>query len=99
METPIQDYDGLAEVFKALGHPVRLKLLARILDGEYCVQELGDQIDTSQPSTSQHLAVLRACGLVVPERRGKKVCYRAADAGIADVLRSAERAHRELHAH
>ncbi len=96
MEMPIPDYDGLAEVFKALGHPVRLKLLARILKGEYCVQELGDQIDTSQPSTSQHLRVLRACGLVVPERRGKKVCYRAADAGIEEFLQSAQQVHDQL---
>jgi len=98
VEEAIQDYEGLAEVFKALGHPVRLALLARILDGEYCVQDLGEQINTSQPSTSQHLAVLRACGLVVPQRRGKRVCYRAADPGIEEVLRSAEQSYQRLRA-
>jgi len=98
VEKAIQDYEGPAEVLKALGHPLRLKLLARILEGEFCVQDLGDQIDASQPATSQHLAVLRACGLVVPQRRGRKVCYRAADPGIEEVLRSAQQVYQRLRA-
>jgi len=98
VEEPIQDYEGLAVVFKALGHPVRLKLLERILAGEFCVQDLGDQLERSQPSISQHLAVLRACGVVVPQRRGKKVCYRAADPRIEEVLEAAQRLYEQLRA-
>ena len=82
-----EDYDTLSRVFAALGHPVRLQILARALEGEYCVQDLGEHLDRSQPNISQHLAILRDRGLVVPRRRGKKVCYRLADERLADVLR------------
>jgi len=84
-----EDYDGLARLFGALSHPVRLRILARALEGEYCVQDLGEHLDRSQPNISQHLSVLRDRGLVIPRRRGKKVCYRLADDRLADVLRMA----------
>jgi DNA-binding transcriptional ArsR family regulator len=92
MEHLIQDYEALASFFKALGHPLRLRILAKTLDGEFCVQDLGDHLDRSQPNTSQHLAVLRERGLVIAERRGKKVCYRAADDRVAKVIRMAAQA-------
>lgn len=87
--TPGTDYDLLASIFKALGNPVRLKILARTIDDEFCVQDLGEHLDRSQPNISQHLAVLRDRGLVVPKRRGKKVCYRPSDPRIAEMIKLA----------
>jgi len=98
MEQLIDDYEGLAGIFKALGHPVRLKLLAKTIDGEFCVQDLGNDLDRSQPNISQHLGVLRERGLVIPERRGKKVCYRPAHDRIADLIRLAAKAFDRLEA-
>jgi len=85
----IGDFEGLAEVFKALAHPVRLQILIKTIDAELCVQDLQDDLDRSQPNISQHLTVLRERGLVVAERKGKRVCYRPADDRIAQVIRLA----------
>lgn len=85
----VADYQALARLFAALGSELRLQMLARMLDGEYCVQELGEQLDRSQPNVSQHLAVLRERGLVVARRRAQKVCYSLADARLGDLLRTA----------
>ncbi|GAA2688794.1 MULTISPECIES: helix-turn-helix transcriptional regulator [Actinosynnema] len=69
----------LAPVFKALGDPVRLRLLSMIAaraGGEVCVCELTPAFDLSQPTVSHHLKLLREAGLVDSERRGTWVYYR-----------------------
>jgi len=70
----------LARMFKALGDPIRLRLLSRITsapDGEICVCDLtGDDFDVSGPTISHHLKVLREAGLIEGERRGTWVYYR-----------------------
>jgi ArsR family transcriptional regulator len=68
----------LAEAFKALSDPVRLRLLNLIATtdgGEACVCDLVEAVDRSQPTVSHHLKVLRDAGLVASERRGTWVWY------------------------
>jgi ArsR family transcriptional regulator len=69
----------LATVFKALGDPVRLRLLSLIAaaqaDVGVCVCELTPAFDLSQPTISHHLKLLRQAGLVGSERRGTWVYY------------------------
>jgi len=68
----------LARAFKALGDPVRLRLLSLIAargGGEVCVCELTDAFEVSGPTISHHLRVLREAGLVDCERRGTWVYY------------------------
>ncbi len=69
----------LAVVFKALGDPVRLRLLSMIAaaQGEtgVCVCELTPAFELSQPTISHHLKLLRQAGLVGSERRGTWVYY------------------------
>ena len=68
----------LAGVFKALGDPVRLRLLSMIAsraDGEVCVCELTPAFELSQPTISHHLKLLRQAGLIDCERRGTWVYY------------------------
>ena len=76
----------LARTFKALGDPIRLRLLSRITsatDGEICVCELtGDAFDVSGPTISHHLKVLREAGLIEGERRGTWVYYRPVAANL-----------------
>jgi ArsR family transcriptional regulator len=70
---------GLAQVFKALGDPVRLRLVSLIgarAGGEVCVCDLTSAFDLSQPTISHHLKVLREAGLIDSERRGTWVYYR-----------------------
>ncbi len=79
-----------AKVFKAMGHPVRLAIIRCALGEGMCVGELRECLDRNQPNISQHLSVLRECGLVVSEREGTRVCYRIADERVADLFRSVE---------
>jgi ArsR family transcriptional regulator, arsenate/arsenite/antimonite-responsive transcriptional repressor len=70
---------GLAQVFKALGDPVRLRLLSLIgahRGGEVCVCDLTAAFDLTQPTISHHLRVLREAGILTSERRGTWVYYR-----------------------
>ncbi|MEU3227058.1 metalloregulator ArsR/SmtB family transcription factor [Streptomyces sp. NPDC006976] len=70
---------GLAKVFKALGDPVRLRLLSMIASragGEVCVCDLTPAFDLSQPTISHHLKLLKQAGLIDSERRGTWVYYR-----------------------
>lgn len=68
----------LAKTFKALGDPVRLRLLSLIASragGEVCVCDLTPAFDLSQPTISHHLKLLRQAGLIDCERRGTWVYY------------------------
>lgn len=70
----------LARVFKAMGDPVRLRLLSLIAshaDGEACVCDLTGVFDLTGPTISHHLRVLREAGLISGERRGTWIYYRA----------------------
>ncbi|WP_072752252.1 ArsR/SmtB family transcription factor [Rhodococcus maanshanensis] len=74
-----QDWAGdLARMFKALGDPVRLRLLSLVAShagGEACVCDISESFDLSQPTISHHLKVLREAGLLDCERRGTWVYY------------------------
>lgn len=67
----------LAKAFKALGDPVRLRLLSLITSasGEICVCNLTAAFALTGPTISHHLRVLREAGLVACERRGTWVYY------------------------
>jgi ArsR family transcriptional regulator len=68
----------LSKGFKALGDPVRLRLLSLIAaraGAEVCVCELTEAFEVSGPTISHHLKVLREAGLVDCERRGTWVYY------------------------
>ncbi|MEV7991621.1 metalloregulator ArsR/SmtB family transcription factor [Streptomyces sp. NPDC086077] len=80
LTTPLDEEQAtdLAKVFKALGDPVRLRLLSLIASragGEVCVCELTPAFDLSQPTISHHLKLLRQAGLIDCERRGTWVYY------------------------
>jgi ArsR family transcriptional regulator len=69
---------NLAALFKAIGDPVRLRLLSLIAShegGEACVCELTAAFDLTGPTISHHLKVLREAGLIGSQRRGTWVFY------------------------
>jgi len=76
----------LARGFKALGDPVRLRLLSLIASfagGEACVCDLTEAFDLTGPTISHHLRVLRETGLVTSERRGTWIYYAVVPAKLA----------------
>lgn len=72
-----------AQVCQALGDAKRLMIIHALRDGERGVGELAASLGLAQPTVSQHLAVLRERGLVVPRREGNHTYYRLASPKIA----------------
>ncbi len=82
-------YERAAGVFRAAGDLARLKLLARLAEGEWCVTELAQAAHVALPTVSQQLRLLRAEGLVKRRRVAKHVYYALADGHIRDLLHNA----------
>lgn len=71
--------DQVAEYFRALSEPLRLKILNALRDGERNVGELTHLLGCSQANVSKHLALLAKLGLVEREAKGTSVFYKIAD--------------------
>lgn len=68
-----------AQLLKLLANEQRLTVLCRLSAGEMSVSELGRHVDLTQSALSQHLAKMRAEGLVATRRDGQTIYYRLAD--------------------
>jgi len=80
-----------ADFFRALGNPVRIRLLEELGEQERGVNELQRTLDVPQSVISQHLAILRGHHLVRAEKRGASVIYSLRDPLILDLLSTARR--------
>ncbi|MBW1893674.1 MAG: helix-turn-helix transcriptional regulator [Deltaproteobacteria bacterium] len=68
--------DKLAKIFKALGHPTRVKIVEHLLKYNSCIcGEIVDIFPFSQSTISQHLKLLKDSGIVYGEIEGPKTCY------------------------
>lgn len=68
----------MAQVFKALSDPTRVKLLSMIAaasEGESCICDMTEPVGLSQPTVSHHMGILTRAGLVTREQRGKWAYY------------------------
>ena len=68
-----------AEFFRVLGHPVRVRILELLREGERSVGELQAALELDSSGTSQHLGALRKQGLLETRREGTSVFYRVKD--------------------
>ena len=75
----------MTEVFDALAQPHRREIMRLLAGGELSVGALASRFDVSQPAVSQHLAVLRAAGLVTDRRDGTRRLYRIRQEGLTDL--------------
>ncbi len=73
-------------VFRALADPSRRAIFERLTRGEAAVKELTAAFEISQPAVSQHLAALRAAGLVSERRDGRLVYYRVEPKGLRPLV-------------
>lgn len=64
-----------AELLKAIAHPTRLQIVAELLKGTKCVNDIQEILPASQANISQHLAVLRNAGIVSFAQDGSQRCY------------------------
>jgi len=75
-----------AQLFHALGHEVRIRILEELRGGECSVGELQELVGVSSSNVSQHLAVLRSEGIVTTRRDGTSVFYSIADRRLYRLL-------------
>lgn len=89
MSVPL--YQAKAELFRTLGHPVRIQVLELLQDGPKAVSELLNLLDIEASGLSQQLAVLRRAGIVISTRRGTSVSYELAASDVAELMLAARR--------
>lgn len=75
-----------AAFFKALAHPVRIRILEILIGGEQSVQQLQEALGLGQPVVSQQLSVLRTSNIVSGRKEGVSVRYGLRDPRLADLL-------------
>ena len=72
----------IAQRFRALSEPTRIKLLDRLREGEATVLELTSAIGTTEQNVSKHLGVLQRAGIVARRKQGNFAYYRIIDEGV-----------------
>lgn len=75
-----------AEIFQALAHPTRIAVLDELRAGELTVSDFVQRLSLEQSNLSQHLAVMRARGIVIGRKSGSQVFYKVRDPLIFEVL-------------
>ncbi|NLJ47838.1 MAG: winged helix-turn-helix transcriptional regulator [Treponema sp.] len=85
-----RSYELKAEMFKALAHPMRLRILDKLKERPWCVCELAAEVGIEKSVASKHLSQLKTAGLVDDERRGTLVEYRLAAPCVLEMAACAE---------
>lgn len=84
-------HQAKAELFRTLGHPVRIRVLELLQEGPRAVHDLLAAIEVEPSNLSQQLAVLRRAGIVVSTREGSTVLYSVGTSDVDDLMRAARR--------
>ncbi|GAA2080588.1 hypothetical protein GCM10009821_21250 [Aeromicrobium halocynthiae] len=92
----VPQYQAKAELFRTLGHPVRIRVLELLQAGPCVVRDLLAEIDIEASNLSQQLAVLRRVGLVTSSRHDGVVEYTLATTEVADLLDAGDHMMRTL---
>ena len=80
-----------AELFKAIGHPARIRVLEVLSEGERSVSDMQPLVGIESSHLSQQLGILRRAGLVTTRKEGASVIYSLADPTLAELLAVAKR--------
>lgn len=75
----------IAQRFRVIGEPMRIKLLDRLREGSATVGELVEALDASQQNVSKHLGVLLQAGIVAREKRGNHAVYSIVDESVFEL--------------
>ncbi|GAA2448003.1 metalloregulator ArsR/SmtB family transcription factor [Actinomadura vinacea] len=88
---PVPLHQAKADLFKTLGHPVRVRVLELLCDGPRPVRDLLAEIDVEASNLSQQLAVLRRAGIVTARRERTTVTYALAGGDVTELMGAARR--------
>lgn len=78
--------DHATKCLKSVAHPVRLRILELLTEGEYTVGELADLCEVEQSTASDHLGKLRDRGILSQDRRGRQVYYQISAPAIGGIV-------------
>ncbi|HKX39833.1 MAG TPA: metalloregulator ArsR/SmtB family transcription factor [Burkholderiaceae bacterium] len=81
-------FDAVAELFSVLSTPIRLKIISAVCQHERTVSQLLEEIDTTQPNMSQHLATLYRSGVLSKRREGTQMVYSLRSERVAALCRA-----------
>lgn len=87
MANKIIKFDKESEILKALGHPVRLKMVFGLIDNNECnVNEIVEGLKLPQSTISQHLSILKSRGIIVSRKEGVKTCYKVVNKTVLEIV-------------
>ncbi|MCG8569175.1 MAG: metalloregulator ArsR/SmtB family transcription factor [Spirochaetes bacterium] len=87
----IDKCDYKCELLKALGHPIRLKMVKELLSENDCnVNDLAGKFQLPQSTTSQHLAILKNKGIITSKKKGVETCYKVSNETVIKILQVLE---------
>ena len=86
-----KEADHVSEILKLMAHPLRMRVLCKLAQGECSVGELIDFSGAPQPTVSQVLLKMKAEGLLAARREGRFIYYRIQDARVGKLVRSLKR--------
>ena len=75
-----------AECLRTLAHPHRLRMVQMMLHGKYTVGELAEACEIQSHMASEHLRLMKHCGLLASERDGRRTYYQVAEPHLASIM-------------
>jgi ArsR family transcriptional regulator, arsenate/arsenite/antimonite-responsive transcriptional repressor len=81
------DYETESEILKALGHPVRLRIVKHLIYDECNVNKIIDIVGIPQSTISQHLGILKNRGILSMRKEGVKTCYRVSEDKVRSIIK------------
>lgn len=82
-----KEIESLADIFKSLAHPVRLRIAFGLAQKDYCnVSTMVENLGISQPNVSQHLNILKNAGVIEGYREGNTICYKLVNKKVREIL-------------
>ena len=85
------DFNEIAEIFKALSHPLRAKIVAGLMSSNECnVSKMVIGLGVPQPTVSQHLNILKAAKIIEGYRKGNQICYKVVNEKAKKIMSNIE---------
>lgn len=84
----LKKYEGKAEILKALAHPHRLCIVKGLIENKCNVTKIQECLDLPQSTVSQHLAKLKAAGIIHGDRKGLEICYSISNEDVVNIVRT-----------
>lgn len=84
------DYEKESELLKALGHPVRLRIVKGLINNECNVNKIMNALKIPQSTASQHLGILKSRGVVAARKDGVRTCYYVKDERVKRIVKMLE---------